>query len=171
MVNAKTSEFKVSIVLEQQEKKVNDWVSQQWELMAILSDQEGPDSLQGPIILRQSSQHIQHLWKGLVIRLHVDAAEGYWYNLLSDIPFAFVVCELDAVDDQEVPVPHLVTVSQDEAGAHLETDSLVLSGPLPVDIREATEQFVVNNYIPQTKKKRKRRDWFAESLRNQPTQH
>ncbi len=161
-------EFKVSVVLEKQEKTVKSWTSYQWELAAILSDSEGPDSPQGPIAIRESRQLSQYLWKGLRIRLHVDAAEGYWYNLLSDVPFAFVVCEVDAVDEDEVPVPHLVTVSQDEAGAHLETDSLVLSGPLPADIRDATEEFVVNNFVPQTKKKRKRRNWYAESLRNQP---
>ncbi len=163
-------EYKVAIVLEKQEKTVNSWSSYQWELAAVLSDEDGPDSLQGPIVIRESQKLSQYLWKGLKIRLFVDASEGYWYNLLSDVPFAFVVCEADSVDD-DVPVPLLVTVSQDEAGAHLETDSLVLSGPLPADIRDQTEQFVVNNYVPQVKKKRKRRNWYKESLRNQPPQN
>ena len=160
-------EFKVSIVIERQEKTVNSWTTYQWELAAILSDAEGPESLQGPITIRESSSRSQYMWKGLKIRLYVDAAEGYWYNLLSDVPYAFVVCQTDATDDEEVPIPLLVTVSQDEAGAHLETDSIVLSGPLPNHIRDSTEEFVVNNYVPQTRKKRKRRDWYKESLENQ----
>ena len=170
MASSSPPEFKVSIVLERQEKVINSWTSYQWELAAVLSDSNGPESLEGPITIRESSQRSQYLWKGLKIKLFVDAAEGYWYNLLSEVPYAFVVCEIDSVDDDEVPLPTLVTVSHDEAGAHLETDSLVLSGPLPVDIRDATEQFVVNNYVPQTRKKRKRRDWYKESLRNQPLQ-
>ncbi len=168
MIQSEIPEFKVAVVLEKQEKRVKSWISYEWEVAAILSDKEGPDSLEGPITIRESTQTSQYLWKGLKIKLYVDAAEGYWYNLLSDVPFAFIVCELDAVDDDAVPIPHLVTISQDEAGAHLETDSLVLSGPLPADIRDSAEQFVVNNYIPQVKKKRKRRDWYKESLRNQP---
>ncbi len=168
MAQLKLPEFKVTVVLEKQEKRVKSWISYEWELAAILSDKEGPDSLEGPITIRESTQTSQYLWKGLKIKLYVDAAEGYWYNLLSDVPYAFVVCELDAVDNDAVPIPYLVTISQDEAGAHLETDSLVLSGPLPADIRDSAEQFVVNNYIPQVKKKRKRRDWYKESLRNQP---
>ncbi len=167
MSQTETPEFKVSIVLEKQEKSIRSWTSFQWELAAVLSDRDGPESMQGPITIRESRQRSQYLWKGLLIRLYLDAAEGYWYNLLSEVPFAFVVCELDSIDEDEVPVPHLVTVSQDEAGAHLETDSLVLSAPLPTDIRDATERFVVNNYVPQTRKKRKRQDWFEESLRSQ----
>ncbi len=169
IINAKTGvEFKVSIVLERQEKTVKSWTTYQWELAAVISDKDGPDSMEGPIAIRESRERSQYLWKGLKIRLYVDAAEGYWYNLLSDVPYAFVVLEHDAVDEDEVPIPLLVTVSQDEAGAHLETDSLVLSSPLPSDIRDQTEAFIVNHYVPQTKKKRKRRNWYKESLRNQP---
>lgn len=168
MGQSEIPEFKVAVVLEKQEKRVKSWISYEWEVAAILSDKEGPDFLEGPITIRESAQTSQYLWKGLKIKLYVDAAEGYWYNLLSDVPYAFIVCELDTVDDDAIPIPHLVTISQDEAGAHLETDSLVMSGPLPADIRDSAEQFVVNNYIPQVKKKRKRRDWYKESLRNQP---
>jgi len=161
-------EYQVSIVLEKQEKTINTWTSFQWELVAVLSDPGESSKMEGPITLRESQKNAQYMWKGLKIKLFVDAAEGYWYNLLSDVPYAFVVCETDSVDDQAVPVPILVTVSQDEAGAHLETDSLVLSGRLPADIRDATEKFVVNNFVPQARKKRKRRDWYEESLRKTP---
>ncbi len=167
MPHSEIPEFIVSIILEKQEKTIKSWSSIQWELAAILPDNDGPNSLTGPITLRESRQVSQYMWKGLKIRLFVDAAEGYWYNLLSDVPYAFVVCEVDSIDDEEVPVPILITVSQDEAGAHLETDSLVLSGPLPAELRDETERFVVNNFVPQTKRKRKRRDWYKESLRNQ----
>lgn len=166
MSHSEVSEFTVSIVLEKQEKIVKSWTSIQWELAAILPDKDGPNSLTGPITIRESRKKSQYLWKGLTIKLFIDAAEGYWYNLLADVPYAFVVCEVDSIDEEEVPVPILITASQDEAGAHLETDSLVLSGPLPAEIRDETEKFVVNNFVPQTRKKRKRRDWYKESLRN-----
>lgn len=158
--------FTISVVMECQEKVFNQWQVKQWELAAILSDPDGPTSLEGPILIRKSSSLSQYLWKGLRLRLFLDAAEGYWYNLLSEEPYAFVVCETDEYDEDSVPIPYLITASQDEAGAHLETDSLVLSGPLPVDIRDSTEKFVVNNYVPQVKKKRKRKNWYKDSIRN-----
>ena len=162
--------FKLSVVLECQEKIVKGWHSTQWELVAVLSDPDGPNSLEGPIEIRKSDIVSQYLWKGLRMKLFVDATEGYWYNLLSEVPYAFIVCAQD-VDDDAVPVPILVTASQDEAGAHLETDSLVLSAPLPADVRDKTEEFVVNNYVPQVKKKRKRRNWHQESIRVTPQSH
>lgn len=158
--------FNLSIVIECHDKTFNGWPSTRWELTTILSDAEGPSSLEGPHLIRSTDSLSQYMWKGLQLRLHLDAAEGYWYNFLSEIPYAFVVFELDAVEDDSVPFPIFVTVSQDEAGAHLETDYLVLSAALPTDVRDKIEEFIVNNYVPQTKKKRKRKNWFEEA--NQP---
>lgn len=150
-------------MIERQTKSSGRWSVTQWELAAVLSDPQGPRSLQGPIPLGNSALNTQYMWKGLNIELYVDSAEGYWYNLLSDTPYAFVLCEYDTEDEDSIPVPVLVTVSQDEAGGHLEADNLVLSGTLPANIRDEVEKFVVENYVPETRKKRKRRDWFEES--------
>ena len=160
--------FTVSIVLECHDKVVRGWPIRQWELAAILSDDSLDNTLEGPITIRTSDTVSQFMWKGLQIKLFVDAAEGYWYNLLSEVPFGFVVCDYDEEDDEAIPLPFLITASQDEAGAHLETDNLVLSGPLPANIRDQIEVFVVNNYVPEIKKKRKRRDWYQESIETKP---
>ena len=159
-------QFKVSVVLESQQKSMGRWSVLQWDLAGVLSDPKGPDRLEGPIMLRESDSGSQYMWKGLHLSLFADSSEGYWYNLLSETPYAFVLFEYDTEDEQEVPVPILVTANQDEAGGHLEADNLVLSGPLPVDIRDAVEKFVVENYVPEKRRKRKRRDWFKEA--NQP---
>ncbi|MDE0308886.1 MAG: DUF3305 domain-containing protein [Acidiferrobacterales bacterium] len=158
--------FNLTIVVECHTKTFNGWPSVQWELTTILSDPEGPASLDGPHPIHTSDKISQYMWKGVQLRLHLDAAEGYWYNFLSEIPYAFVVFETDTVDDDSVPMPIFATVSQDEAGAHLETDCLVLSAALPTDVRDKIEQYIVENYVPQTKKKRKRKNWFEEA--NQP---
>ncbi len=160
--------FTLSVVMECHDKIVNRWSSRQWKLSAILSDSNGPSSLEGPVLIRKDRSKAQYLWKGLRLQLYHDAAEGYWYNLLSDEPYAFVICETDDNDEDAVPMPYLITASQDEAGAHLETDGLVLSAPLPADIREKIEQFVVNNYVPHVKRKRKRKNWFRDSVRSKP---
>ncbi len=154
--------------MEYHDKVVNGWSTRQWGLAAILSDSDGPKSLEGPILIKKNQSSAQYLWKGLRLSLYLDAAEGYWYNLLSEKPYAFVICAADDVDEDEVPVPYLIAASQDEAAAHLEMDYLVLSGPLPTDIRDEIEQYVVNNYVPQIKKKRKRKNWVQDSERNRP---
>ena len=161
------TQFTISVVLQRQTKIVNRWESVQWDVAAVISDPDGPKNLQGPVPIKESSKLSQYLWKGLRMKLYKDACEGYWYNLMSENPYAFIVCEQD-VDENEPPIPMLITASQDEAGAHLETDALVLSAPLPPDIRDGTERFVVNNYVPQVKKKRKRRNWVEESIRMNP---
>ncbi len=156
-------QFTVSVVIERQVKTVGRWSVNQWELTGILSAPEGPDRMEGPVELRQTKNHSQYMWQGLKIKLFADASEGYWYNLLSETPYAFVLFEHDSEDDEDIPSPILVTVNQDEASGHLEADNLVLSSPLPTDIRDEVEKFVVDNYVPETRKKRKRRNWFQES--------
>ncbi len=166
MVDSSTAQFKVSVVLESRLKTVGKWSVLQWDLLQVLSDPKGPDFLEGPLTLRESESGSQIMWKGLRLKLFADSAEGYWYNLLSDTPYAFVLCEYDTEGEQDdPPVPILITANQDEAGGHLEADNLVLSGPLPVDIRDAVERFVVHNYVPEKRRKRKRRDWFKEANR------
>ena len=156
----------VSIVVSGQVKTVKGWSQLQWNIDSVLSDPDGPDKLSGPIPVRESENFSQYLWKGLQIELYKDAGEGYWYNLLSEVPYAFVVFAQDEVDEEAVPIPFLITVSQDEAGAHLETDCMVLSAPLPANLRDTIEKFVVENYVPEERKKRKRKNWVEDSIRN-----
>lgn len=160
--------IKVSVVISSKMITVKQWTQKQWELECIIFDPDGPDKIEGPIKIRESDTMSQYLWKGLRIKLYVDGSEGYWYNLMSEKPYAFALCDHDPDDDEEVPMPYLVTVSQDEAGAHLETDGMVLSGPLPSNIVNEVEKFVVANYVPEVKKKRKRKNWVEDSIRNKP---
>ena len=94
-------------------------------------------------------------------RVHADDCESYWYNLLGEAPALFVVCFLE--DEEAGPVPVLVTASQDEANAHLESDDPVFSVPMPDQVHQWVERFVVENYRPVQKKKRRRRDWAEEA--------
>ena len=74
------------------------------------------------------------------------------------------MCHPDEEEDEsEGLVPMLVTASQDEAAAHLEADEEVYSVPMPRVIYEWVERYVVENYVPQEKKKRRRKNWVDES--------
>ena len=76
--------------------------------------------------------------------------------------------ERDEEDDDEIElIPALVTASQDEANAHLESDDPVYSVPMPEKVVEWVERYVVENYEPEVKKKRRRQDWAAGSERSE----
>ena len=57
-------------------------------------------------------------------------------------------------------MPSLVTADQDEAMSHQEGDDQVFSTAMPAEIYGQLERFVVENYKPEMKKKRKRTDWL-----------
>ena len=101
-------------------------------------------------------------WGGLKLNLFKDGSEGYWYNLLSQTPYLFVICNGE-VGDMDVK-PRYVTANQDEANGHLESDDLVLSIAMPASIRQLLEKYVIAHYRPVKKKKRKRKDWLEDSL-------
>ena len=61
--------------------------------------------------------------------------------------------------------PVLVSADPDEALAHMESDDLVMSVPMPPEINQWVERYVIENYVPPDKKKRKRKNWTEESRR------
>jgi len=75
----------------------------------------------------------------------------------------FVDEDLEDEADAAALEPVLVTPNQDEANAHMESEDLVFSVPMPEPIIEWVERFVMDYYDPVIKKKRKRRNWSEES--------
>jgi hypothetical protein len=61
--------------------------------------------------------------------------------------------------------PLIVTADGLEAAASTEGDDKVFRAPIPPDIYRRLEEFVVENYVPRERKKRKRRNW-TESERS-----
>ena len=59
--------------------------------------------------------------------------------------------------------PFVVSPNQDEANSHMESEDLVYSVPMPDTLIDWMERYVVDNYQPVIKKKRKRRNWAEES--------
>lgn len=93
------------------------------------------------------------------LALHRDMAESYWANVSCENPRLFAVCRETDDDDNSAPIsmrPILLTASGDEAAGHNETDDLTLSAPMPDVVRDFVEAFVMENYFPEPKRKRKR---------------
>ena len=156
----------VSVILERRLTRSGRWTAPHWELAGVLPGKSGGN---GERVLLADSDGVQrYLWSGLCLELFKDGAEGYWYNLLADAPYLFVVCSVDESGSGDEVEPMLVTVNQDEATGHMESDDLVLSISMPAELCAQLERFVVDNYVPATKKKRKRRDWAQESDYGKP---
>ena len=151
----------ITVILDRKIDTSKKWTFPAWHVFSIVTGED-------------SNAHEQHItehddgmvkrfyWGGLKLNLYKDGTEGYWYNLLSQTPYLFVICEGE-IGDMDVK-PRYVTANQDEANGHLESDDLVLSIAMPASIRQLLEQYVIAYYKPVKKKKRKRKDWLEDSL-------
>ncbi len=104
-----------------------------------------------------ASRHV--LWTGFTLEFFRDGGESYWHTLVGEQQQLFVVCQ-DDEDGQFTPI--LVTADYDEAMAYQEADDTILSAPMPEKIYRVLERFVLENYAPSKRKKRKRKKWHDE---------
>lgn len=152
--------FSVSVVLEKQRKRLKQWTTWDWSIAGVVIGDLGQDEGDRDVVLQEDADRAQYLYRGMRLELFKDGCEGYWYNLTSQRASLFLVCD---IEDASMAHPLLITANQDEAVAHMESDDLVLSTPIPPEIYHHIEAFVVANYSPAAKKKRQRRDWAQES--------
>ena len=153
----------IEVVLERTVDRSKRWSYPTWAIVSLAS---GQDLQQGVQCMALHDTFVadsqRFFYSGLVLDLFKDGSEGYWYNLLSADPYIFVVCEGEQ-EAMEVR-PFYVTVNQDEATGHLESEDIVLSAPMPTKLRALLERYVVEHYKPEQQKKRKRKNWLENSL-------
>lgn len=149
----------VRVLMRRSENRQARWRNARWELLAVLPDPEPPMERLRRRVHDADGQH-DFEWTGLYVPLYRDAAESYWYNLVGREPSLFVICRPGQDIDLE---PFGVSANYDEAGAHLETDDSVFSAPLSAVLATELERFVMAHYKPAEPKKRRRRNWAAET--------
>lgn len=121
---------------------------------------EGGD---GPTLVRDTASAKEYLFSGLRLRLHKDESESYYHNLMASNPQLYVIAR--AAGDGERMEPFHVTASFDEGNAYLEADDEVYSVAMPPEVAVWIERFVLDHYVPEPRKKRKRRNWNEEGRR------
>jgi hypothetical protein len=134
------------------------WRVPSWRVVGVVSGAELPGREARGVPVRGDGEEEQFLWGGLRLELYRDAAESYWVNLTGRQPSLFVLCT------EEEPaglVPKRVTADQNEACSGVEGDDKVFAAPIPPDVYQHLEAFVVTHHMPQEKRKRKRTDWSA----------
>lgn len=152
----------VSVMMERKRIQRDRWSFPSWQALGVLvAGSEATVQQVSASSVYKDEHSEQFLWSGFVLELFKDGCESYWYNLMSDKPLLFVVCQQDE-DESDEQEPCLVTASADEANAHVEADDTAYSVPMPPEIHQWVERFVVDNYQPEEKKKRKRKDWAKD---------
>jgi hypothetical protein len=160
--------FPVSVLMERRLARSGPWSESQWECIAVVAGEQVVNGAAGWTLISDDGQRTRYMWSGLQVALDRDGCESYWHNLQNDTPYLFVICFPDegAQDESMAVLPVRVSASQDEANAAMESEGMVFSVPMPDKAIDWLERFVVANYEPAVKKKRKRRDWAQESKAN-----
>lgn len=156
-------ELPVSVLMERRLATVGQWTQPQWEAVAVVAGEE-LEAARRRTHVHHDDACDQYLWTGLKVAIFKDGCESYWYNLVSGKPRLFVVCFMEDEHDDDLELkPVFVTANQDEANGHMESDDPVYSVPMPEEVRQWVERFVVTHYEPEVKRKRKRKDWVEDS--------
>ncbi len=132
------------------------WSVPSWRAVSVLAGEHVGDKGSGRSKIHETDDKAQFMWSGLALTLHRDLAEEYWYNLTGDNPSLYVICH--ETPDGELN-PFQVTADHDSATVCLESDDQVFAVPIPPELYQALEKFVVAHFVPQERKKRKRKNW------------
>ena len=159
--------FPIAVIFERT-AIVNRWVSERWEPIAVVPPVvTSPSDAQksAPVRIVDERSRIQWRFDGQAFELHRSEAEGYYLNLVSPDPKAFVMWRMLEEGGDPPVYPVVVTVSYHEAARMLDGGERVDAVPLPDGIRAWMEPFVAEHYKPEPRKKVRRNDPFPDHAR------
>jgi hypothetical protein len=151
--------YRVSVVMERRAKRRGQWAFVEWEAVGILPAADDGGAAAERRLIHSDPDCERFMWPGFELTLFKDGAESYWNNLMAQNPSLFVVCRDRETDDGTEMEPFLVTANYDEIIGYQEVDDQVYSVPIPADIYEWLERYIVQNYVPPERKKRRRVEW------------
>lgn len=144
--------FRVGVLMERRDRPDSRWLRESWDLLGVVLDSAG-GAEPACRCVRRSEQGEQYLWSGFDVRLHRDELESYYHNLLATEPKIFVITHSG---ENGRPEPFIVSLSYDEANAYETGGEVVYSAALPPVLYAWVEQYVLENYAPERRIKRKR---------------
>jgi hypothetical protein len=165
--------FAVSVLMELAPVEGQRWVSERWTAVGVVAG-ESVAGVGEPRLVHTDGAVERYLYPGLQLELHRDDAPSYYANLMATNPSVFVVCREDEHEGGDGgrdrgaggrPCPFHVTVSYGEATAFMETDEMVFAVPMPPELHAWVERYVLEHYVPEPMRKRKRADWKKETPR------
>jgi len=136
---------KVAVVLERTEV-ASRWVTHQWQAASVIPDVGGE-----PRVLLEREGVLQKVFPGFEVALFRDEAEGYYLNMSSDAPCAFVSVRTD--EEGGDPYPFQVTVSYNEAARWMDGGERVDKASIDVEFAGWIGAWVEENYRPEKKER------------------
>jgi len=152
--------FSVSVLIEYRELRDNRWEKGRWYVAGVVAGSRvsGDDMQDRELHAAAKGQKFLHT--GLRMSLYKDDAESYYFNLISDNPRVFVICSQEPDGSLR---PFIATLSYGEATSYMETDEIVESVAMPPELYRWAERFVLEHYVPEKRRKRKRENWKEEA--------
>lgn len=148
----------VAVVMARRTVAGKAWRVPSWDVAGVVAGEGVADATAQGTPIRADGDEEQFLWGGMRVELYRDAVASYWANLTGTKPSLFVLCD---EGEAGVLVPKMVTVDQDEASSGVEVNDRVFSTPIPPEVYQHIEAFVVAHHLPEEKQKRKRSNWSA----------
>jgi hypothetical protein len=146
----------VSVIMESR-PSASRWIDEAWSVVGVTVGQHTDDAAnQAAKTLIKQNGIEQLLYSGFNLTLYEDECESYYHNIKAPSPGCYVIARNNSDD---VPIPYLVSLSFDEANAYLECEDIVFTTTLAPELYRWVEQFVLVNYVPEKRIKRKRKNW------------
>ena len=152
--------FSLSVLVEYRELHDNRWEEGSWHVAGVVAGNARTDDVEEDRVLHTATRGREFLHSGLRLRLYVDDAESYYFNLVSDDPRVFVIC---TQEDGGPLQPFIATLSYGEATSYMEGDEIVESVAMPPELYRWAERFVLEHYVPEKRRKRKRDNWKEDT--------
>jgi hypothetical protein len=103
-------------------------------------------------VLIERAGLLQKIHPGYSLVIYPDEGEGYYLNITSPEPRVFVTSRMS--DDGSEAIPHLLTLSYNEAARWMDAQEQVDSVAIPEDIYSELVAWVETHYRPPEKKQR-----------------
>ena len=141
------------------------WMDARWQLSRIELVDADPDAVDEHAVERIDASDVLERWRypGQLTEMHPSEGEGYWLNLNSPDPRAFVMWRLRDGDGEPPVFPVVVTLSYNQAARMMDGGEQVDSVPLDPRIHALLVPYTAEHYKPEVKKKHKRNDPFADA--------
>jgi len=152
----------VAVIMQRSQVQQGRWSVPSWRALSVVAGDHLVGKGAGQTPIYEDDTDAQFLWSGFSLELYRDQAEEYWYNLTGESPSLFVICHESPDGDL---TPFRVTADQDSASGCLESDDQVFAVPIPPEIYQHLEKFIVAHYVPSERKVRKRKNWSTEQER------
>ena len=122
-----------------------------WQVIGILPSSAETAGERACELVRDDGVTRIYRWEGLELRLVPDACDDYWFNLTSEQPRLYVICQ---PDDEGAPVPLRITADQDDAVAAEEVDEWFFQAAMPTPIVFWIRDYVATHWKPGPRKQK-----------------